>query len=234
MELVATFQTSNYDEMERLVLNIDYRQYGVFEFSYGGFQIKHFIRLFFDSNDGPTNIFRCVFSRKHLSEKKFLSTSAGSILLGLVFMNMISGYTLNKQIFKIIRWFEEKLQDKKHAVHYYSLGMAQKEFMACVSNEIPQRYLHMSLSEISKHLKLGYVPEFMHFKFPNTVEPCKGDTTVIEAIRRSSDVFGINDGGISQVLPGFVPLYRYPKALVFSITDEYKPLCLNHDLLYMR
>lgn len=234
METIATFTTCNYEDVEDMILNLNFEKYGILEFSYGGFRIKNFLKIFFTSENNPSKIYKCVFSKKNLREKKFISTSAGSILLGLIFINMISDYSLNLQIFKIIKWFQEKIQDKNHTIHYYSLGIVQKEFMTSIVNEIPQEYLQLTVGNIAKKLNMGYLPEFIYYVFPKTILPCDENTSILDAIKKSSDVFGINDGGISQIVPGYIPMYKYPKALVFSITDEYKPLCQNSDVIYFK
>lgn len=234
MEMVATFTTRNYDDVEDMILHLNFDKYGIFEFSYGGFRIKNFLKVFFTSENNPSKIYKCIFSKKYMREKKYISTSAGSILLGLIFMNMVSEYKLNHQIFKIIKWFQDKIQNKTPTIHYYSLGIVQKEFMTCIANEIPSEYLQMSVGTIATTLHMGYLPEFIYYTFPNTITPCDANTTIMDAIKKSSDVFGINDGGISQIVPGYIPLYKYPKALVFAITDEYKPLCQSADILYFK
>lgn len=211
---------------------INFERYDVIEFSYGGFKIDTFINYMFDQGD-TTDVFDCIFCLENLKYKKLIGTSAGAILLGLVLLDIYSEFTIHDNIMTVVHWFRSSVQESDFIPHYFSLGVAQKTLLAVLKENIPQSLLQLTLNDLAKKIPLGYIPELMYFELPQRLKACEATCSIFDAMKRSSDVFGVNDGGISQILPGYSPIYRHHRAIVFSVCEEYRSVCTKFDVVLL-
>lgn len=214
-------------------LPININLYDGYEFSYGGTKIINFMNFFFHENKEPNQKFKIVFSPDNLSSKIYVATSAGAIFLGMALLNIISDYSLNSSIINIITTASTYAPKNSSMFYYFSLATIQKEFFSTVIKYLPIEYQKITIQDVVNRLGMAHKPNFMYYKF-NKTEACGENMTVIDAIQKSSDIMGIRDGGFSQILPGFQPIYKFPKFLLFSVTDHYTSLAENHDKIYLK
>lgn len=232
----ATFRIKTFSNVEQFIRNLPLDNYGIIEFSYGGFNIDYFIKYLFNPEKEmqPTRLFHHIFNKKNLITKKFVGVSAGAIMLGLILLDLLSEFQIHQDIVYIIKWFQTNVNKTPSIFHYYSLGVKQKEVLSVIQKSIPKNYLNLTILDITNKLGMGYYPEFIYFELPNKIVPCPVETTIFDAIFKSSDVFGIKDGGFSQQIPGYQPLYTHPKALVFAISNDYQSICVDFDTILFR
>lgn len=205
------------------------KDYNVFEFSYGGNKLNKFLKFFTKNNGDLADVFYCVFNDYNLQNKMFVGTSAGAIFLGLVLLNAVSEYKHTKQIFLLFKHVETST----HFSKYLSITVAllQKEFVSMLGKNFPKAYLNLTLSELKSRLNMRYPPYFIYFEFPNEVKVCSENETLLDAMFKSSDIFGMKDGGFYHYLQSSPPMEG--KSLVFSVNHDYKPLCKKHDYCYI-
>lgn len=222
-------------QCEEFITNMPLLGYDIIEFSYGGFNVDYFIQHMFNYDDDmqPTSMYYWLFNRRNFNTKKYVGVSAGAIFLGLVLLDRVSGHTILHEIRDIVKWFRTYI-DKNPRFYYYSLGTTQKEVLSIIQKCIPKDLLDLTIRQVAEKLDLCYHPGFIYFDLPNKIVECGPDTTVYDAMYKSSDVFGIKDGGFSQTFPGYQPLYDVPNALVLSISPCYKSVCVHYDIIHLK
>lgn len=211
----------------------DFRQYNIFEFSYGGSSIVNYLNFFYDNLKLPNDRYKAVFSKNNIQNKKIVATSAGAIFVGLTLLNIVSDFRLNGIILDVIKYASENLPSKNF-LYYLSLATAQKEFLSKLIEVLPLEYSTMTIADVVEKLDMKFDPGIVCYKFPNSVRFCDRKTSIVDAIQQSSDILGGRDGGFSQLFNSSLTIFDdQSKALVFSVTKYYKPMTPNYDLVYL-
>lgn len=222
MEL--TLERTGLEAAREEIFRLDMNRYQAIEFSYGGSKMIKFFNFFFEAN-APTKLYYKIFSLDVIRHKILIGTSAGAIFLGLMLLNAAGNHMYTNQICFIWKNCQINIMSKFSSL---SVALIQKEFISLLYNNLPEKLLKMTLSELKETLKLNYYPYFIYHSFPK-LKICEGETSLIDAMFKSSDIFGFRDGGFYyylQTLPPFVGIH----SLVFSVTKSYKHLTESADV----
>lgn len=211
--------------------NLNFFEYDLIEFSYGGVDIFKLYELFYENNQ-PNNLFKNIFSNRNLENIYFAGTSAGAIFLGISLLNVLSGFTITSEINLLYEWLKEKcdLDQSKYSINYLlTLGSNQKEFISLVSKTIPKNLTSLSLKSIKEKLNMISIPLFLIYSFPENLKFCNENTSLLEAINFSSDIYGLQDGAYINYIYYLKPIFN-GKALVFNISaTKAISICSSYD-----
>lgn len=218
-------------EAQEFLINLNLEKYDILEFSFGGTNVVGYINFFFNDDGSPNDLILKILSPKNLMTKKIVCTSAGSIFIGLFLLNMYDNFKQSYQINELIKWFN-KNKISNNVLYYFSLGTLQKEFLSQLCSTFPKKLLNLTIKEICEKNNLGYHPNFMYFDLKD-IKYCTPETTIIDAINISSNIFDISDGGYFQFIKNQNPIYFNPKSIVFSVSRSYKSFYDNADIFHL-
>lgn len=212
---------------------INFNEYDIIEFSYGGSNIIHFINLLYDDKGNPTDACKVIFSKNNLKKIKFVGSSAGCIILLFTFFNILKNYTLSHVICFLNDWMVNQNIDRSDFLYGIKLANMQRDFISILSEKVPE-LCTTTLASLCKTVGIFYTPSFFTYNVVQGRKVCEESEFLIDIMNASSNIMGIQDVGIYDVfmMKNQPILFKNKKGLLINVSSsDFKGCCDIYDEL---